>query len=663
MYVAKPLVFPPMPTQLEFNDSEIASLADELAIDLSSAEKIAILKASTSCDVQAGPGCGKTTILTAKLALLANKWRWPDRGVLVLSHTNVARREIESRLGQSRSLAKLLGYPHFIGTFQAFVDQFLALPYMRTEGIEVTAIDDERFSNRALSLFERGPYGNTKGVMKRRSEPLEDVIGKLVLNGAELRVSHPAERNKGFPGPTSNTANELTALKRQLSKAGYFRFDDMYAYAEACLVRRRYLLNIVRHRFPWVFVDELQDTNASQDRILETLFSADGCVMQKFGDKNQAIFKFDATSITTPQLFDNRPSLPLSETHRFGDDIARFASPLTVIEPQTLKAAASGNKRKHTIFVFDRGSIHRVVPAFADLVLRELPESSLQKNEVCVVGGRKNLTDPKAKNFPEAIGDYWKGFQANLSRKASMPDSLYSFVIEARALANKDNSFAEPSIRIARGVLEAVRRATPDKQAPLINSRTELKAFLKTDDSYIEFKKLMWDFLQPGADLSEYAWNTKIARLVKLLKAIMPDANCASVEEFLAWGGKTESEPNVGNRSAEEGDNILLHHGSTGEVRLRFDSIHGVKGETHAATLVVETYFSRTWDMKSLIPILTGTKNTTSLTGSAIDHCKRLFVGVTRPTDLVCLAIFSDHISDRDIELLLGAGWLVERLI
>jgi DNA helicase II / ATP-dependent DNA helicase PcrA len=650
-----------MPTQLKFSDDEIASLATDLAIDLSTAEKIAVLKASTSCDIQAGPGCGKTTILTAKLALLAKRWQWSNRGILVLSHTNVARREIESRLGQSKSLARLLGYPHFIGTFQTFVDQFLALPYLRQEGIETTAIDDEKFSVRALSTFANGPYWNARGVMGRRSEPLEDVVGKLRFDGADLRVRHPAQGNSKFPGPTSKTATELAELKRRLSNDGYFRFEDMYAFAEACLARRKYLLGIIRHRFPWVFVDELQDTNESQNRILETLFSEDACVIQKFGDKNQAIFNFDAASITAPELFGRRPSLPLSETHRFGDEIARFASPLTVVEPQTLKATVARGKRKHTIFVFDRGSIHRVVTAFAELVLSEVPESSRLKNDVCVVGGRKNLKEPKEMNFPEAIGDYWKGFQSDLSRKAQMPDSLYGFVVEARALVSKDNSFAEPAMRIAGGVLEAVRRARPDKQNPLIKSRTELKDFLMAGDSYPEFKELMWEFLRADADLSENKWNAKMEGLVALLKTIMPESNAPGVREFLAWSGNAEAEANGGVLIEAEAENVLLHRGPTAELGLRFDSIHGVKGETHAATLVLET-FSRTHDMKSLLPILTGAKRATKLKGTAIDHCKRLFVGVTRPTHLVCLAIFSAHISDNDIDRFENAGWHVERL-
>ena len=226
---------------------------------------------------------------------------------------------------------------------------------------------------------------------------------------------------------------------------------------------------------------------------------------------------------------------------------------------------------------------------------------------------------------------------------------------------SKDNSFAEPAMKIAGGVLEAVRRATPDKQNPLIKSRTELKDFLKQGDSYPEFKTLMWDFLRFDADLSENTWNAKMDSLVVLLKPIMPDANGSKVREFLAWSGNSGSEPNVGVLTEAEAENILLHRGVTGKISLRFDSIHGVKGETHAATLVLET-FARTHDMKSLLPILTGTQNANSLSGTAIDHCKRLFVGVTRPTDLVCLAIFSEHINTQDIGLLVKAGWHVERL-
>ena len=134
-----------MPTRIEITPADIELVEKELGLRLNDAERIAVLKEVKSCDVQAGPGSGKTTVLTAKLAILARKWPCRDRGICVLSHTNVARREIEQKLTRSPELRRLLHYPHFIGTIQTFVDQFLAIPFLRRERVEVTAIDNERF--------------------------------------------------------------------------------------------------------------------------------------------------------------------------------------------------------------------------------------------------------------------------------------------------------------------------------------------------------------------------------------------------------------------------------------------------------------------------------------------------------------------------------------
>ena len=64
--------------------------------------RIRILKNMESVDIYACPGSGKTTILVAKLAILSRRWKWSNRGICVLSHTNVAREEIEERLGGAR---------------------------------------------------------------------------------------------------------------------------------------------------------------------------------------------------------------------------------------------------------------------------------------------------------------------------------------------------------------------------------------------------------------------------------------------------------------------------------------------------------------------------------------------------------------------------------
>ncbi len=72
----------------------LAQLGDEIGgCDCTEPSHIDFLAKATPCDVQAAPGNGKTTLLAAKLALLARTWLTRRRGICVLSHTNAARTE------------------------------------------------------------------------------------------------------------------------------------------------------------------------------------------------------------------------------------------------------------------------------------------------------------------------------------------------------------------------------------------------------------------------------------------------------------------------------------------------------------------------------------------------------------------------------------------
>ena len=127
-----------------------------------------VIKDMTSIDVSACPGSGKTTLLVAKLAILANKWNYRTKGICVLSHTNAARDEIEKRLGHNAVGRYLLAYPHFIGTIHGFVDQFLALPWLRSKGYPIKIVNTELcLSKRWYSLS----YASQSGLERNRHSP------------------------------------------------------------------------------------------------------------------------------------------------------------------------------------------------------------------------------------------------------------------------------------------------------------------------------------------------------------------------------------------------------------------------------------------------------------------------------------------------------------
>lgn len=132
----------------------LAELGEELGgCDFTDPHKQAFLSKAEPCDVQAAPGNGKTTLLAAKLALLSRNWTSRRQGVCVISHTNAARTEVEELIARHPRAARLLAYPHFTGTVTAFINQFLALPYLRGLGWHVRQIDDDAFAAEALRRY------------------------------------------------------------------------------------------------------------------------------------------------------------------------------------------------------------------------------------------------------------------------------------------------------------------------------------------------------------------------------------------------------------------------------------------------------------------------------------------------------------------------------
>ncbi|MEN8254836.1 MAG: hypothetical protein ABFR33_05130 [Verrucomicrobiota bacterium] len=92
---------------------------------------------------------------------------------------------------------------------------------------------------------------------------------------------------------------------------------------------------------------------------------------------------------------------------------------------------------------------------------------------------------------------------------------------------------------------------------------------------------------------------------------------------------------------------------------LELSTIHGVKGETHDATLLLETRFHE-FDLGTMLPYLTGEHK--SPTGKRKRKFMRQFyVAMSRPRHLLCIAVHSDRISAADKELLeKNEGWQIK---
>ena len=110
-----------------------------------------VIRCWHSTDVAACPGSGKTTVLLAKLKLLADKMPFENgAGICVLSHTNVAVDEIKRKLSDYSD--KILGYPNYVGTIQSFIDRFVTMPNIRnTFGHNVQVVDNLTYAQHLLN--------------------------------------------------------------------------------------------------------------------------------------------------------------------------------------------------------------------------------------------------------------------------------------------------------------------------------------------------------------------------------------------------------------------------------------------------------------------------------------------------------------------------------
>ena len=94
-------------------------------------------------------------------------------------------------------------------------------------------------------------------------------------------------------------------------------------------------------------------------------------------------------------------------------------------------------------------------------------------------------------------------------------------------------------------------------------------------------------------------------------------------------------------------------------INIEIGTIHSVKGETHTATLVMETKYYTTESQK-ILNILKGQEIKQPKTREA-EAMKMLYVAMSRPTDLLCFACNEEYIRGHEKEIE-KAGWKIEKI-
>ncbi|MBI1891283.1 MAG: ATP-dependent helicase [Burkholderiales bacterium] len=626
---------------LESQDLDhLAQFVPDLCFD--DAERQAALLENCSRDFNAVPGSGKTSLLAAKLLLLAGKWPHPDKGICVLSHTNVAREEITRRLAKSVEGSRLLAYPHFIGTIHGFVNQFLAMAALRRRELKVDVIDDDVFGKRAWSLAMSNRYGKLRTWLSKRPNA-EALVSTLFYKNANLEVL--SEGGK-LPGANTLTHRQMVTLKKELAESGVFRHRDMFAYAELALAKHPHLLDVVHRRFPMVFIDEMQDTSWEQEDILNRLFD-NRSVVQRFGDVDQKIISGDPKADKT--TFPRPDHGPISTSKRFGKRIAEAVASVRVSQMPVIGEA--DDVCKPVLLLYKTASIKRVVYRFGELVVDRLGQATLANHPIRAMcarrGGDGNV------DLGRHLADYWPAF-ARAQRSPNKDD--LQVILQYQPSSRQRPTLAERATEVRRGVLLALRAAKAPIADGVRDGRALLRAVKEQRGDAVQLQKLIRELTVSAPSLTSSEDRAALAsKMYAHLADLLPEG--MTFEEFetldlfanpLAEEPAEEDQPTVCT---------VVHSGRVLEYSL--GTVASMKGETHVASLVLESYgTSRCFDLQIALPFLAGTgKEFDKLRATQQLQMRNLYVAMSRPTQLLCLAANESRVDTLTLAALTAKGW------
>jgi DNA helicase-2/ATP-dependent DNA helicase PcrA len=627
---------------LAFSDLDALAAAFP-SIDFTDAERQAVLLEGASRDIQAAPGSGKTTLLAAKLQLMSSKWCHSTRGICVLSHTNVAKDEISKRLGNTAVGAKLLGYPHFVGTIHAFVNQFLALPLLRSDDEAVDVVDNDIFAARALAQLKYRYKLNAWVNSNPHNGPA--AIASLRYEGADLELGW---ETGNLPGRDSDSWKQAKALKDELRSKGVFRFDDMFAFAERLLLRFPDIRKRLSYRFPMVLIDEMQDTSWEQESLMTRVFD-ETVVVQRFGDRNQRILGSDGN--TSKLTFPRAGHLNVTSTKRFSESIAAVVRSVQV-HGESVNAVRLVGAHKPVLMLYDPAGVTSVISAFGQRVLSTFSDDVIQGSLVKAICARKQGDSKSAPG--RHLRDYWPEF-TDASSTPKGHESIHRLLADPTSLGLTATRLDKRVLDVKRAILLALRGAkSPAVEG--IRDATYLLRRLESAGVDVASVRMLCHRLAVGrSHTTEANWSATIDAIYAGLAGLLPAETDRTA--FVAMDA-FEVSPARQAMAGVANEYIVQHEGRSLAVQVA--TIAAVKGETHLATLVLEAHAhpARCHDLEgALSSIATGKALDAKAKESTLSFYRNLYVATSRPAALLCLAMNRERAPSVQVTALSSKGW------
>ncbi len=414
--------------------------------------------------ILAGPGSGKTRVVTRRIANLLHQGVQPWQ-IVALTFTNKAADEMRSRVEQ---LAP--GQPVWMGTFHRFCVRLLRR-YAPLVGLR------ENFS-----IYDTS---DAKAAMKRAIEAAniqlshlkEDRIANLISR-AKNRMITPEQMAQGMGlGHGEQAAAEVYRVYQEhLLRANAADFDDLLLHVAKLLHENPDLRSELDDRYRYIMVDEYQDTNSVQYTIVHGL-SLDHRNLAVTGDPDQSIYGWRGANVQNildfEQHYPDVQVVRLEQNYRSTPEILRVADQLI----------RNNRKRKHKDLFTER-------PNGAGVRLRTYENSYREADDIAdqislAVHSRKRRpkdfaifcrTAALTRNFEHALRSRGLPYHVSGAVEFYQRKEVKDVIAYLLLLENPANDVALLRIinRPARGIgqktLDALREYADRRRLPLLEA-------------------------------------------------------------------------------------------------------------------------------------------------------------------------------------------------
>lgn len=280
-------------------------------------QRAAVTLPAQSALILAGAGSGKTRVLTTRIAWLVSTGQVSPQGILAVTFTNKAAKEM---LGRLSAMLPVNVRGMWIGTFHGLCNRLLRAHH-RDAGLPATfqILDSQDQLSAVKRLLK---------ILNWDDEKFPPRQLQSFINGAKEQGLRAADIDDS-DGYNKKFIEFYQAYDDQCQREGVVDFGELLLRAVELLKRNTALRDHYRMRFRHILIDEFQDTNPLQYAWIKEL-SGEASAVFAVGDDDQSIYAFRGADVANMQHFEREFRVPnlikLEQNYRSGGHILDAAN-------------------------------------------------------------------------------------------------------------------------------------------------------------------------------------------------------------------------------------------------------------------------------------------------------------------------------------------------